>query len=330
MTADMIHDLTLDLLAWYDQHKRAMPWRKVKPDPYHVWLVEVMSQQTTMAAVTPYFLKFVERFPTARDLAEADEDEIMALWAGLGYYSRARNLMKAARIIASSGFPERLEDLPGVGRYTAAAINTMAFNKPDIVVDGNVERVTSRIFAVKTPLPKAKPILYAKAAEIYAHHHDRPGALAQAFMDLGSLICAPRNPKCTVCPVEKYCLARSDAYPKREKKKPKPERLAVAYWIENEKGQVLFEKRPGTGLLGGTVGLPCTDLKTGEMPPLKLKEGKTLGEVGHVFTHFSLMMTVKKAALARAAFPEHFFWMKPDKAAGMSSLFAKALRAARH
>lgn len=329
MTADMIHDLSLALLNWYDQHKRQMPWRTDKPDPYHVWLCEVMSQQTTMAAVTPYFLKFTQAYPTVKALAKAPEDEIMALWAGLGYYSRARNLMKAAKIIAKDGFPERLEDLPGVGRYTAAAINTMAFGKPDVVVDGNVERVTSRLFAVDVPLPKAKPILYEKAAAIYAHHHGRPGALAQSFMDLGSLICTPRNPKCTVCPVQPYCLAQSDLYPKREKKAEKPERVATAYWIENEKGEVLFEKRPDKGLLGATVGLPCTDLKTGEMPPLKLKEGAVIGEVRHVFTHFGLTMTIKKAALKRSA-PPSFFWETPQKVSGLSSLFAKALAAGRH
>lgn len=325
----MLHDLTLALLSWYDQHKRQMPWRKDNPDPYHVWLCEVMSQQTTMAAVTPYFLKFIQTYPTIKDLAQAPEADVMALWAGLGYYSRARNLIKAAKIIAEKGFPERLEDLPGVGRYTAAAINTMAFGKPDVVVDGNVERVTARIFAVATPLPKAKPELYAKAADIYAHHQDRPGALAQAFMDLGSLICTPRNPKCTLCPVETFCLTRSDLYPKREAKKAKPERAAIAYWIENEKDEVLFEKRPAKGLLGGTTGLPSTDLKTGAPPDVKLEEGEEIGRIRHVFTHFALTLTIKKAALKNTAFPEQFFWMKPGKVGGLSSLFAKAVHSAK-
>ncbi len=318
--------MSLALIDWYDQNKRDLPWRKAIPDPYHVWLVEVMSQQTTMGAVQPYFLKFVQHYPKIADLAAAPEDEVMAHWAGLGYYSRCRNLIKAARIIAVNGFPERLEDLPGVGRYTAAAINTMAFNRPDTVVDGNVERIVSRLFAVETPLPKAKPELYRLAEKIYAHHHGRPGALAQGFMDLGTRICTPRNPKCDICPLFDYCAAKSDAYPKRMEKAAKPERVATAYVIENAAGDILFEKRPDKGLLGGTTGLPCTDLKSGH-PPEGIEiagNGESLGEVRHVFTHFGLTLRVERAQ-AKSFDHLRYTWKKPEAASGLSSLFAKAL-----
>lgn len=316
-------------MNWYDQHKRVFPWRAKKPNPYHIWLCEVMSQQTTMGAVVPYFLKFIDHYPTVKDLAKASEEAVMADWAGLGYYSRARNLHKAAKVIAATGFPENLEDLPGVGRYTAAAINTMAFNKPDVVVDGNVERVVARLFAVETPLPAAKKELYGLAADIYAQHHGQPGNLSQAFMDLGTDICRPKNPKCDRCPVQKYCIAQSDAYPKRETKAARPEREATAYWIENAKGEVLFERRPPHGLLGGTTGLPCTDLKTGEMPDLKLKaSGKTLGTVKHVFSHFTLHLRIEKASVTKIA-DARYVWMKPEEAKGLSSLFKKALTSAR-
>lgn len=325
--ADMFHKLSLALIDWYDQHKRDLPWRKENPNPYHVWLVEVMSQQTTMGAVQPYFLKFVQHYPTVSDLANAPEDEVMGHWAGLGYYSRCRNLIKAARIIAQNGFPERLEDLPGVGRYTAAAINTMAFGKPDVVVDGNVERIVSRLFAVETPLPQAKPELYRLAERIFVQHHGRPGALAQGFMDLGTSVCRPQNPKCDVCPVFTWCQARSDAYPKRAAKAAKPERSATAYLIENAAGEILFERRPDKGLLGGTLGLPCTDLKTNAAPEdiEIVTNGEIIGEVRHVFTHFGLTMQVQRAQV-RSFDKMRYAWMKPDAASGLSSLFAKALR----
>lgn len=286
-------------------------------------------QQTTVPAAIPYFLKFIDLYPTVYDLAAAPEAEVMGHWAGLGYYSRARNLMKAAQEIASAGFPERLEDLTGVGRYTAAAINTIAFNKPDVVVDGNVERIVSRLYAVDTPLPAAKKELYALSAPLYGHHHGRSGALAQAFMDLGSLICLPKNPKCDACPIQKFCKAQSDVYPKRAKKAEKPQRIATAYWIENEAGEVLFERRPDAGLLGGTIGLPCTDLKTGAIPQgvAMLENDDVVGVVKHIFTHFALTMTIERAQV-KDFDASRYFWARPQDMKGVSSLFKKALNAA--
>ncbi len=284
-----------------------------------------MSQQTTMGAVVPYFLKFIDHYPTVHDLAVASEEAVMADWAGLGYYSRARNLHKAAKIIASTGYPENLEDLPGVGRYTAAAINTMAFGKPDVVVDGNVERVVARLFAVETPLPAAKKELYALAENIFAHHHGKPGNLGESFMDLGTEICRPKNPKCEICPVNEFCIAKSDAYPKRAAKTAKPEREAIAYIIENQKGEVLFERRPDKGLLGGTIGLPSTDLKTGAAPEgIEIIAHNEIGIVKHVFTHFSLTLSIQKAEVKKID-KARYFWAKPAQIQGMSTLFKKAV-----
>ena len=383
LMTDMLHEMTLALLNWYDQNKRAFPWRVDNPNPYHVWLCEVMSQQTTMGAVVPYFERFITAFPTVHDLAKASEEDVMRHWAGLGYYSRARNLHMAARLICSLylsspanevregdlklqkiPFPSLrkagndgimwndvdFESLPGIGRYTAAAINTMAFNRPDVVVDGNVERIVSRLFAVETPLPVVKKELYALAAQIYAHHHDRSGALSQAFMDLGTEICRPKNPKCNLCPIQKWCIAQSDLYPKRLAKPEKPKRTATAYWIENEKGEVLFERRPPKGLLGGTVGLPCTDLKTGlptenltlvipgersegrgsksrkdSLPSAKgLAGNDELGAIKHIFTHFELTLTIERASVTSYD-KTRYFWARPENVEGMSSLFRKAL-----
>ncbi len=319
----MFHNFTLQLLDWYDQNKRDLPWRSDDPNPYHVWLSEIMLQQTTVTAVKTYFLKFLDHYPTVQDLAQADEDTIMADWAGLGYYSRARNLHKASKIIASNGFPSDLTELAGVGRYTAAAINTIAFNKPAVVVDGNIERVMARVFKVEEPLPKAKPYLYELATPFFMEaHQNRSGDLAQAFMDLGSSICLPKNPKCDMCPINEFCKAQSDEYPKRAKKANKPQRTATCFWIENEAGEVLFEKRPPKGLLGGTIGLPCTDLTTGAMPDLMIDSGDTIGEVRHIFTHFALTMTIQKASV-KGAIPSNCFWQKPENASGLSSLFRK-------
>lgn len=249
----------------------------------------------------------------------------MADWAGLGYYSRARNLHKSAKEISQNGFPDDLEELAGVGRYTAAAINTIAFNKPRVVVDGNIERIMARLFKVETLLPQAKSELYNLATPFFMEHHQgRSGDLAQAFMDLGSMICTPKNPKCEQCPISQFCQAQSDAYPKRIKKTKKPERTATCFWIENEKGEILFEKRPPKGLLGGTIGLPCTDLTTGEMPDLSIEVGETLGEVRHVFTHFALTMTVQRAT-ANHINMTRYFWRDKDDQSGVSSLFRKVV-----
>ncbi|MBX9886179.1 MAG: A/G-specific adenine glycosylase, partial [Novosphingobium sp.] len=208
--------LRKSLLSWYDRYARELPWRNRSglADPYRVWLSEIMLQQTTVAAVAPYFARFLERWPSVADLAAAPRDDVLSAWAGLGYYSRARNLHAAAQKLAARGFPETEESwraLPGIGAYTAAAIAAIAYGLPANVVDGNVERVMARLHAVETPLPDAKPELKALAAELVTA--DRPGDWAQALMDLGATICTPKSPKCDLCPWEKLCAARANGAP---------------------------------------------------------------------------------------------------------------------
>ncbi|MDC0737902.1 A/G-specific adenine glycosylase [Cognatishimia sp. SS12] len=304
-----------DLLEWYDHNARKMPWRVsptdraigVVPDPYRVWLSEIMLQQTTVAAVRAYFLDFTQRWPTVADLAAAKDADVMAAWAGLGYYARARNLLKCARMIVQDyegKFPNdhaALLRLPGVGPYTAAALSSIAFDHPETVVDGNVERVMSRLFDIHTPLPAAKPELTALAATLTPH--DRPGDYAQAVMDLGATICTPKNPACGLCPWRAPCLARQTGtaaeLPKKTPKKPKPIRFGSVYLAQRVDGAYLLERRPDSGLLGGMLGWPGTDWAEGETPaseaPIKA-EWKTLNaEARHTFTHFHLRLKVLTA-----------------------------------
>ncbi|KGJ17678.1 adenine glycosylase [Paracoccus sanguinis] len=295
------------LLDWYDRHARDLPWRAPPGtpamDPYRVWLSEVMLQQTTVAAVRGYFERFTARWPTVQALAAADEAEVMAAWAGLGYYARARNLIACARAVAAAGgFPttrEGLAVLPGVGPYTSAAIAAIAFDRPETVVDGNVERVVARLFAVQTPLPGAKRELTALAATLTPTH--RPGDFAQAMMDLGATICTPRSPACGICPLIHACAARAAGIaaelPRRAPKTARPRREGVA-WVALSPEAVLLERRPQRGLLGGTLAFPSSGWDGSDHPPPLAADWDERGEVRHVFTHFELRLRVLTAPLA--------------------------------
>ncbi len=304
-----------DLLDWYDVHARDMPWRVppaarkegVRPDPYHVWLSEVMLQQTTVAAVRDYFVKFVTRWPTVEDLAAADDADVMAAWAGLGYYARARNLLKCARVVAQEHdgqfpkSPEALRKLPGIGPYTSAAIAAIAFDVPAAVMDGNVERVVARLHDDHTPLPAAKPIFAAHAAALTPD--DRPGDYAQAIMDLGATICTPRSPACGICPWRTPCRARAAftaaELPKKSPRQAKPVRRGIAYVGRREDGAWLLETRPAKGLLGGMLGWPGSDWSEAPEPaaPCEANWRALPAEVRHTFTHFHLILEVRTAWL---------------------------------
>lgn len=313
------------LLGWYDKYRRELPWRARAgevPDPYHVWLSEIMLQQTTVPTVHAYFLKFIDKWPTIHDLAAAETDEVMHNWAGLGYYARARNLVKCARHVSTrlgGHFPadrEGLLSLPGVGPYTAAAIQSIAFRRSSVVVDGNVERIATRIFRMETPLPAVKKEISEKAALFYAGAKgERVADLPQALMDLGSMVCTPKSPRCGLCPVSSFCDvfqagAVAEAYPVRLARKEKPARRGLVYWIETPEGKVLLEKRPEPRMLAGMPGFPGSnwDMRgdDGVAPVLFLsgfpKEGRwtKVGEVLHVFTHFSLKLDVMKIRMKEA------------------------------
>ncbi|GHA47051.1 A/G-specific adenine glycosylase [Amylibacter ulvae] len=308
---DQKRDKSEILLAWYDEHARLMPWRVppaqrqlgVLPDPYHVWLSEVMLQQTTVAAVRDYFVKFTQMWPTVSDLAAADDGDVMAAWAGLGYYARARNLLKCARVVAhdlEGVFPDNeaaLLKLPGIGPYTAAAVSAIAFDVPATVLDGNVERVMARQFAVMEPLPDSKEALRELAAS--RTPQNRAGDYAQAVMDLGATVCTPRSPHCGVCPWADGCVARAQGIaaelPKKRKKAKVPTRVGVVYVARRCDGAVLLEQRPDKGLLGGMMGWPGSDWAQTQIDhdqPLDAN-WRTLPEtVRHTFTHFHLHLTV--------------------------------------
>ena len=302
------------LLAWYDRAGRDLPWRvkKGRADPYRVWLSEVMLQQTTVATASSYFNRFITRWPTLGALAAATLDEVLAAWAGLGYYARARNLHKCARLLAGKRggeFPTTEADLralPGIGRYTAAAIAAIAFGRPAVVVDGNVERVMARLFCLTDPLPGAKPALYAHAAALTPRR--RPGDYAQAVMDLGAILCTPRAPQCSACPWAGSCLARARGMaaelPRKSPKTARPRRQAVAFWLERDGPagrEVLLRRRPENGLLGGMlevpsspwIGEPCAN--PAAHAPVAA-DWRTLDRpVRHTFSHFHLELTVMTA-----------------------------------
>lgn len=301
------------LLGWYDQNARKMPWRVppedrktgIRPDPYRVWLSEVMLQQTTVAAVGRYFERFTTLWPRVEDLAAASDADVMAEWAGLGYYARARNLLKCARaVVADHGgaFPntrDALLTLPGIGPYTASAIAAIAFDEAATVVDGNVERVMARLHDIRAPLPGSKPELTECAALLTPE--DRPGDYAQAVMDLGATICTPRSPACGICPWMAPCAARaagtSADLPKKTPKAAKPTRKGLAYVLSRPTDNaLLLETRPERGLLGGMLGWPTTDWSDAPTPaPPADTAWSELGEVRHTFTHFHLRLTVMAA-----------------------------------
>ncbi|MDO1560352.1 A/G-specific adenine glycosylase [Brevundimonas sp. 2R-24] len=326
------------LLDWYDREARALPWRTpprsgMRPDPYRVWLSEVMLQQTTVPHAMPYFLEFTRRWPTVETLTAAEDAEVMSAWAGLGYYARARNLLKTARAVAADHggvFPDTedgLLRLPGVGPYTAAAVAAIAFDRPANVVDGNVERVVARLHAVETPLPGAKPELKHLAGGLVAA--DRPGDWAQALMDLGATICRPRAPLCDRCPVAVDCEAfrqgEPDRYPLRLRKAARPRRYGTVWVLRDGQGRIGLMRRPPQGLLGGMLGLPTSewlDAPVEAEPPIAAA-WRAVGEVEHVFTHFHLTLRVMTAE----GLADSLIW--DEDAAGLPSVFLKAVRLTR-
>ena len=328
-----------DLLAWYDQAHRALPWRAppgATARPYEVLLSEIMLQQTLVATVIPYFQAFLARWPDVQALANAQREDIMRAWAGLGYYARARRLHEAAVYIAhdlNGVFPQDEQGwraLPGIGPYTAAALAAIAFDQRAVVVDGNVERVVARLYAVDAPLPAAKAQIRAKADALTPWQ--RPGDYAQAMMDLGATLCTPRQPRCLVCPVQQHCRAASanpGTYPRRAPKSVRPERQGEAYFLTQVRGAVLVEIRPPRGLLGGMTGFPLRGLDS--RVPL-LPEGiawrKLPGNVRHVFTHFGLSLTVWRGTISNPApLPPHQSWLAREQLgeAALPSLMRKIL-----
>lgn len=335
------------LLAWYDRHRRVMPWRAPpgkKTDPYAVWLSEIMLQQTTVTAVKPYFESFLARWPTVEALAAAPNADVMAAWAGLGYYARARNLHKCAGTVAAAGgkFPgteAALLELPGVGPYTAAAIAAIAFDQKATVVDGNVERVMARLFAVTAPLPASKPVLKELAASLTPAQ--RPGDYAQAVMDLGATICTPTSPKCMLCPWAAHCRARiagiAETLPRKLPKRASPQKFGVAFWMERKDGAVFLQRRPAKGLLGGMMEIPSTAWRAKgwtaaeaiQDAPVKAAWQEVGGAVTHVFTHFRLELKVLKARLsAKSADSLEGDWVAVERlgSAGLPSVMAKVAR----
>ena len=307
------------LLDWYDVHGRELPWR-IRPaarmagqvaDPYRIWLSEVMLQQTTVAAVKAYFARFTALWPTVQALAAAEDGAVMAEWAGLGYYARARNLLACARaVVAQHGgvFPAdlaALRALPGVGPYTAAAIASIAFDLPEVVVDGNVERVMARVFAIETPLPLAKPLLVQAAAALTPKL--RAGDYAQAVMDLGATICTPRQPACVICPWTAGCHARAQGIaaelPRKLPKAIKPTRQGQVWLGRRADGAILLERRPDKGLLGGTLGFPGSGWDGSSADAPAQAAWAHMGEVRHTFTHFHLDLSVFVADLPQNTTP---------------------------
>lgn len=336
--------LSGSLLDWYDGNARVLPWRigpmarraGKRPDPYAVWLSEIMLQQTTVATVAPRYAAFLARWPTVEALAAAPLDDVLGEWAGLGYYARARNLHKCAVAVAGmGGFPdteELLKELPGVGDYTAAAIAAIAFDRRAIVIDGNIERIIARLFAIETPLPVAKAEIKARAADVWPDR--RSGDFAQGLMDLGAGLCRPKKPTCLLCPLKDHCAARAagiaETLPKKAAKKPRPTRRGAVFALVNGKGEILFERRAEKGLLGGMLGLPGTEwsmrpegevVASAPMPA----DWRKAGEAQHTFTHFHLMLDV---FLARV--PKGFRrrsdqqWIKPVDAK-LPTVFKKAV-----
>ncbi len=337
--------LRAKLLAWYDAGARDLAWRVgpadnlagVRADPYRVWLSEVMLQQTTVPHATPYFLKFTARWPTVMDLAAEQDDEVMAAWAGLGYYARARNLLACARAVAGQHggvFPdteEGLRALPGLGPYTAAAVSAIAFDRPSNVVDGNVERVVSRLFAVEQVLPGAKVELKRLAGALV--RNERPGDWAQALMDLGATVCRPKGPLCDRCPVAEFCAGLAggepETYPRRAAKIARPHRSGVAY-ILTRGNEVALVRRPPKGLLGGMLALPTSDWRAVGWDDEEAlaaapvgAQWRPVGEVEHVFTHFSLTLRLLRAE----GEADGFIWTPRSGLEAMPSVFLKAARA---
>lgn len=338
-TDQMLHtpvsSRTGQILDWYDRHHRILPWRVTpaeqsrgaRSDPYRVWLSEIMLQQTTVEAVKSYFNKFVERWPNVVAMANASEDDILRAWAGLGYYSRARNLKKCADLIATNyggTFPSTaagLKELPGIGDYTSAAIAAIAFGEPAAVVDGNVERVISRLFAIDTPLPAAKNQIRSRMGEMTPT--DRPGDFAQAVMDLGATICTPRRPACAICPVNDNCeaLATRDPaeFPVKAPKAAKPLRTGAAFIAVANDGSVLLRKRQREGLLAGMTEVPGSSWTARidgdasiDAAPFHA-DWVSSGAITHVFTHFELRLSVYTASNIAKHATNDGWWSSPSE-----------------
>ena len=335
------------LLAWYDRARRRLPWRAApgdRADPYRVWLSEVMLQQTTVATVGPYFEDFLAAWPTVAALAAAPLDAVLARWAGLGYYARARNLHACARHVArhlGGRFPdseEGLRALPGIGAYTAAAIAAIAFDHPATVVDGNVERVVARLFAIETPMPTAKPELRRIGESLVPP--DRPGDFAQALMDLGATICTPRKPSCVLCPWRPSCrglaLGIADTLPRKAEKAVRPHRTGIAFWLVDETGAVLLRRRAEKGLLGGMMEVPSTpwtavlpgEAEAQSAAPVATSWRPLPGQVRHVFTHFELTLTIWAGHVRGRGDPKFGVWVMPDRFGeyALPSLMMKVVR----
>jgi len=331
-------DFAGELLDWYAHAARELPWRVgpteraegVKPDPYRVWMAEIMLQQTTVPHATRYFYAFTQRWPRVEDLAAADDADVMGAWAGLGYYARARNLLKCARQVAAAGsWPDTVEGLralPGIGPYTAGAIAALAFGRRAAAVDGNVDRVFARLMALKGEWSLEKARLKNVVEDLVPE--DRPAEFAEGLMDLGATICTPKSPNCLLCPVKAYCLGRAEGaperYPIKPKKTPKPHRVGHVYVLRGAERTVLTETRPERGLLGGMMGLPTSDWSDTLTPPVfpQPLAWQEIGEVRHVFTHFSLALNVWRADM-----PNEKMTTPIETAVDhLPSVFAKALK----
>lgn len=347
-----MQNLSEKLLSWYDRYHRELPWRispaelrrGVRPDPYHVWLSEIMLQQTLVEAVKPYFRKFVRQWPNVAALAASEQDDVMKAWAGLGYYSRARNLKKCAETVVGSfngTFPEDVETLktlPGIGDYTASAIAAIAFGKAEAVVDGNVERVVTRLFAIDTPMPEAKKEIRRRTAEMLSKA--RPGDFAQAMMDLGATVCTPRKPACMVCPSREPCAALlqgdPERYPVKAPKRQKPLRRGAAFVAARNDGSVLLRKRRDGGLLGGMSEVPTTgwtarqDGETAISAAPFAANWQKAGEIRHVFTHFELKLTVYSASVTGPSHLPDSWWSLPHELPGeaLPTVMKKVIEAA--
>lgn len=329
------------LLSWYGNERRDLPWRAApgeRADPYTVWLSEVMLQQTTVKAVIPFYEYFLRTWPTVGDLAAADREDVLRAWAGLGYYSRANNLHLCAQTVVSDfdgAFPADEKDLltlPGVGPYTAAAISAIAFGRKASPMDGNIERVTARLFAVQTPLPQAKPELKQLSETLTPAMF--AGDFAQALMDLGATVCTPRNPSCMMCPLMGECKARAKGIeatlPKKAPKAAKPERNCLAFVAVRADGAVLLRKRGPRGLLANMIEVPSTVWDEEPLdvddalasPPIKAVWWAVPGEVVHTFTHFRLTVTVVRAvvpddvSLTLWAEQDRCRWVQREKLSG--------------
>ncbi len=340
------------LLSWYDGAARDLPWRTspeqslrgVRPDPYAVWLSEIMLQQTTVVVVRDYFSRFMHLWPNIQALAEAEDSRVMGEWAGLGYYARARNLLKCARLVVDvhgGVFPNTHADLltlPGIGPYTAAAIAAIAYNHSECVVDGNVERVIARLFAITDPMPAAKSVIRTHAERLTPQI--RPGDYAQAIMDLGATICTPKSPKCGKCPWNSPCLARDlrieASLPVRPPKKPKPTRYGIAYIAKRHDGRWLLERRPDKGLLGGMLGWPGTEWReesaplSADTPPIAAEWCDPGVEVRHTFTHFHLRLSLRITFVGVDVRPDRGFFspLEDFRVSDLPSVMRKAFNIA--